>query len=173
MGGWDLFITGRVAMYQTGGWDIPANEAEAGFEWSMAPLPKGKSESTFLHLTNYVMSAQSENKEAAWEFLKFLASPEIFNLEAGTYGWGFPPDPSITDEFVAKPPEDATPLNLLNVQIGQASAANGKLPTKILNWEEFTDDGVDVGLEPFWNGEISVQEAAEAACAVPPEPAGQ
>ncbi|HVF26342.1 MAG TPA: sugar ABC transporter substrate-binding protein, partial [Anaerolineales bacterium] len=36
MGGWDLFITGRVAMYQTGGWDIPANEAEAGFEWGMA-----------------------------------------------------------------------------------------------------------------------------------------
>jgi len=173
MGGWDLFITGRVAMYQTGGWDIPANEEEAKFEWGMAPLPKGKSEATFLHLTNYVMSAKSENKEAAWEFLKFLASPETFNLEAGTYGWGFPPDPSITDEFVAKPTENATPLDILNVQIGQASAANGKLPTKILNWEEFTDDGVDVGLDRFWSGEISAQEAAEAACSVPPEPAGQ
>jgi len=173
MGGWDLFVTGRVGMLQTGGWDIPSFEEEAEFEWSMVPLPKGKSEATFLHLSNYVIASNSKNKEAAWEFLKFLASPEVYNLEAAAYGRGFPPVPEMTDAFVAKPPKDATPVNIQNVQIGQASAPNGKLPAKILNWDEFTTDGVDIGLEPFWSGEISAQEAAEAACAVQPEPAGQ
>ena len=173
MTGWDLFVNGQVAMYQTGGWDIPSFEEEAPFEWSMVPLPKGKSEATFLHLSNYVIAANSKNKEAAWEFLKFLASQEIYNMEAAVHGRGFPPIPALTDAFVASPPEDATPLNILNVQIGQASAPNGKLPTKILNWDEFTADGVDVGLDRYWRGEISAQEAAEAACAVPPEPVTQ
>ena len=171
MGGWDLFITGRVGMYQTGGWDIPANEEQAEFKWGMVSLPKGKSEATFLHLTNYVMAAKSKNQQAAWEFMKFLASPEVYNLEAAVYGWGVPPRPSVTDAFIAKPPQNATPVNTLNVQIGQASAAKGRLPTKILNWDEFTGDGVDVGLERYWNGEISAEEAAKAACAVPPQPA--
>jgi multiple sugar transport system substrate-binding protein len=174
MGGWDLFINGKVGMYQTGGWDIPANEAEATFQWGMAPVPKGKSEATFLHLTNYVMAANSKNKEAAWEFLKFLASPEVYNLEAAVYGWGVPPRPEVTDAFIAKPPENATPVNIENVKIGQASAPNGRLPAKILNWDEFTGDSVDIGLEPYWNGEISAEEAAKAACAaVKPEPANK
>ena len=173
MGGWDLFVTGHAAMLQTGGWDIPSFEEEAEFEWGMVTLPKGKSEATFLHLSNYVMAANSENKEAAWEFMKFLASPEVYNLEAAAYGRGFPPTAAITDAFVSQPPQNASPVNIQNVEIGQVSAPHGKLPAKILNWDEFTADGVDVGLDRFWRGEISAQEAAEAACAVAPEPAGQ
>lgn len=82
MGGWDLFVTGRTGMIQSGGWDIPAFESEAKFKWGMVTLPKGKSEATVLHLTNYVMASNSKNKEAAWAFLKFLASPETYTLEA-------------------------------------------------------------------------------------------
>ncbi|HYN88421.1 MAG TPA: sugar ABC transporter substrate-binding protein [Ardenticatenaceae bacterium] len=170
MGGYDLFVTGRVAMLQSGGWQIPGFEEETDFEWGMLPLPRGDEQATFLHLTNYVMAAGSQNQDAAWTFLKFLASPEVYNLEAAKYGWGVPPRPDVAEAFVASPPEGATEKNIENVRIGQLSAPNARLPVKILNWDEFTADGVDVALEELWSGARSAEEAAQAACAVTPEP---
>lgn len=173
MGGWDLFVTGRVAMFQSGGWDIPGFEQEAPFAWSMSTLPEGEEEATFLHLTNYVMANGTDNPDAAWAFLKFLASEEVYTLEAGEFGWGVPPRPDVAEAFVANPPPNATEMNLENVRIGQESIPYGRLPAKILNWDAFTADGVDVALEPYWNGQISAEEALANACAVAPEPVGQ
>jgi ABC-type glycerol-3-phosphate transport system substrate-binding protein len=173
MGGWDLFVTGRVAMFQSGGWDIPGFEQEAPFAWGMATLPEGEQEATFLHLTNYVMANGTDNPEAAWAFLKFLASEAVYTLEAGEFGWGVPPRPDVAEAFIANPPPNATAMNLENVRIGQASIPYGRLPAKILNWDAFTADGVDVALEPYWNGQISAAEALASACAIAPEPVGQ
>ena len=174
MTGWDLFVTGRVAMYQSGGWDIPAFEQEADFDWSMAPLPtkEGGQAATFLHLADYVMSADTQNAEAAWTYLKFMASPEVYTLGAVSYGKGIPPRPDVIEAILKNPPEDISPMNLLNLELSREMLGSGRLPTMIKNWDAFVGDGVDVGLEGLWNGQVSAQEAAEAACAVQPEPMG-
>lgn len=174
MTGWDLFVTGRAAMYQSGGWDIPAFEAEADFAWSMAPLPTkaGGSPATFLHLANYVMASNTQNAEATWEYLKFLASPEVYTLQAVSYGKGIPPRPDVVKAIVENPPADISPMNLLNLELSQEMLEYGKLPTMIRNWDAFIGDGVNIGLEPLWNGETSAQAAADAACAVTPEAMG-
>lgn len=174
MTGWDLFVTGRVAMYQNGGWDIPGFEQEASFNWSMAPLPtrEGGEPATFLHLANYVMAANTRNAEAAWQYLKFLASPEVYTLAAVSYGKGIPPRPDVIEAIVQNPPDDISPMNLLNLELSLEVLEDGRLPTMIRNWDAFIGDGVEVGLEGLWNGRVSAQEAAEAACAVTPTPMG-
>ena len=171
MTGWDLCSSpGGSGMLQTGGWDIPAFEEEAGFNWDMAPLPtrEGGEPATFLHLSNYVMPANTQNPEAAWAFMEFLASPEVYTLEATTYGKGIPPRPEVTEAVVQNPPEGVTEMNLRNNEIGELSIPYGQLPPLIQNWDEFVGDGVDVGLEGLWNGEVSAEEAAQAACSVTP-----
>ena len=50
------------------------------------------------------------------------------------------------------------------------SAEYGRLPSKILNFTEFRDDGIYPGLEKLWNGEVSAQEAAQQVCSIQPEP---
>lgn len=169
MEGWDLFVTGRVGMIESGGWEIPAFETETDFEWGMVTLPKGKNSATMLHLTTYVMASNSKNKEAAWEFMKFLASPEVYNLEASQYGWGVPPRKDVAEAFVANPPEGTSAMNLLNVQIGSLSAPYGKLPSKILNFVEVRDDAIYPAMDQLWAGELEAADAAEQACAVPLE----
>lgn len=174
MTGWDLFVTGRVAMYQSGGWDIPAFEQEATFNWSMAPLPTQADgePATFLHLADYVMSSNAANPEAAWEYLKFMASPEVYTLGAVTYGKGIPPRPDVIEAILKDPPEDISPMSLLNLELSLDVLDGGRLPTMIRNWDAFIGDGVDIGLEGLWNGQVSAQEAADAACAITPEPMG-
>ena len=169
MGGWDLFVTGRSAMLQSGGWEIPSFEEETDFEWGMVTLPRGKQPATVLHLTNYVMAANSENKEAAWVFMKFLASPEVYTLEATQYGWGVPPRKDVAEAIQAQTPEGTSEMNLLNVTIGSQSAEYGRLPTKILNFVEFRDDGIYPGLEKLWSGELSAADAAKQVCSIQPE----
>lgn len=170
MGGWDLFVTGRAAMYQSGGWDIPSFEEEADFEWSMVALPVDEQPATVLHLTTYVMAANSQNKEAAWEFMKFLASEEVYTMEASKYGWGIPPRVDVAEKVSNNPPEGTSEMNLLNVKIGNATTEFGRLPTKILNWNEFRFDGFEIGLEGFWNGVTPVEEAVNQACSIQPVP---
>ncbi|MDY0409106.1 ABC transporter substrate-binding protein [Virgibacillus soli] len=74
------FGRGDVALYvgSSAGIGFVGAEAEGKINWDVAPLPKGKEAATAFQGTNLVMynSATPEEKLAAWEYMKFLASPE-------------------------------------------------------------------------------------------------
>ena len=89
-----------------------------------------------------------------------------------TYGKGIPPRPDVIEAILQDPPEDISPMNLLNLKLSLDVLDYGRLPTMIRNLDAVVGDGVDVGLEGLWNGQVSAQEAADAACAVTPEPMG-
>lgn len=63
-----------VAMIAAGRWQVP-NFARTKLDWGVAPMPRGESSAVGVIVYNVVMSKFSRRKSAAWEFVKFMASP--------------------------------------------------------------------------------------------------
>jgi multiple sugar transport system substrate-binding protein len=72
----DGFENGRAAMEINGSWLVPTHTA-AGLDFGIAPIPSGpKGRVTSVNPTGAVVYKGSKSPEAAWRFVKYLASPE-------------------------------------------------------------------------------------------------
>lgn len=74
-----LFITGKVAMYQSGQFDIPPiQQADASIKLGAFPLPhpEGKQTSAIISGWSYVIPKDAKNPDDAKTFLQFLNSTE-------------------------------------------------------------------------------------------------
>ncbi len=107
-----LFASGKIAMYLSGIYDVPeiikANP-DLNFACAMVPTGNGATRSTILGGWSAVVAGCSENKDAAWEFVKFLTSPEIAQIYTTTFTGTF--KPSVTfdgvDAEIVQPNADA------------------------------------------------------------------
>lgn len=73
----ELFASGRVAMLADLRGATQVLNQITDFEWGMSELPQGKAgRSTVFNWAGYSIGAGSENPEAAWQFLKWIAGPE-------------------------------------------------------------------------------------------------
>lgn len=75
----DAFATGKVAMMLDGAWRSAHLSKIEGLDWGAIPLPAFAPEhenTTMVDTSTLFIPANSENKEAAAEFLKYLFSPE-------------------------------------------------------------------------------------------------
>jgi multiple sugar transport system substrate-binding protein len=71
----DAFEQGQAAMEANGSWLVPTLLA-AGIQLGIAPLPKGPAGAvTSINPTGAVVFKGTKNPDAAWEFVKYLASP--------------------------------------------------------------------------------------------------
>ena len=71
----DAFEQGKAAMEANGSW-LVATHQSAGIDFGIAPLPKGSAgQATSINPTGAVVYKNSKNPEAAWAFVKYLASP--------------------------------------------------------------------------------------------------
>jgi multiple sugar transport system substrate-binding protein len=71
----DAFEQGVAAMEINGSWLVPTDEA-AGLDFGIAPLPKGPAgAATSVNPTGAVVYKNTKSPEAAWELVKYLASP--------------------------------------------------------------------------------------------------
>jgi multiple sugar transport system substrate-binding protein len=82
----DAFEQGQAAMEANGSWLVATDQA-AGLDFGIAPLPKGPAgQATSINPTGAVVSKGTKNPEAAWAFVKYLASPaaqtKIMELKA-------------------------------------------------------------------------------------------
>ena len=107
-----LFASGKLAMYMSGIYDVPeiikANP-DLNFACAMVPTQNGAERSTILGGWSVAVAECSKNKEAAWEFVKFLTSPEVAAVYTNTFtGTGDPAQAfaSVPEEIV-KPNADA------------------------------------------------------------------
>jgi multiple sugar transport system substrate-binding protein len=75
----DAFEQGKAAMEANGSWLVPTHTAAAsdlGFTFGLAPLPKGPAgRFTSVNPTGAVVYKSTKSPDAAWEFVKYLASP--------------------------------------------------------------------------------------------------
>ena len=82
----DAFEQGQAAMEANGSWLVATHQA-AGIDFGIAPLPKGPAgQATSINPTGAVVYKGTKNPDAAWEFVKYLASPaaqtKIMELKA-------------------------------------------------------------------------------------------
>ncbi len=71
----DAFEQGQAAMEANGSW-LVATHIAAGLDFGIAPLPKGPAgRATSINPTGAVVYKGTKNPDAAWAFVKYLASP--------------------------------------------------------------------------------------------------
>ncbi|MFI7015033.1 ABC transporter substrate-binding protein [Streptomyces sp. NPDC050164] len=68
------FLDQRAALQINGPWQIPTLK-KADFEWNVVALPRGKAAATCLGGENWVLMADSEHLDKAWEVLEYTQRP--------------------------------------------------------------------------------------------------
>jgi len=77
----DPFMTGKVAMYISGGWGLGSYK-KADFRWGVAAVPYHEGRKVTLYVDPWSISASSKHPDEAWEFVRHLANP---NEDGGAY----------------------------------------------------------------------------------------
>jgi multiple sugar transport system substrate-binding protein len=156
MGGGDIFVAGKVAMHLTGGWGF-WNFGTGGvklhekFKWGAAAIPYGGPGRKDVVFTDpWMMSSKTAHPQEAWEFLKYLASPEVQK------GWtdltGAPPvrvsmeDPWYKS-FPTMTPDEVKEVFLGSLKYGRES------PNHLLVRFDQLDQVVGSALDPIINNE--------------------
>jgi multiple sugar transport system substrate-binding protein len=71
----DPFAAGVAAMTTSGHWSVP-DYAQLKFKWDVAAYPKGPAgRVTSVNSAGFVISKDTKNADAAWEFVKFAIGP--------------------------------------------------------------------------------------------------
>jgi multiple sugar transport system substrate-binding protein len=87
--GVSLFKAGRIAFLH----DEPLRltsfrQEKLPFAWDFVnPMGAGGKRTIFSTTGHWVMASKGENKDAAWDFVKFLSSPAFANEFGAHYGW--------------------------------------------------------------------------------------
>ena len=78
-----LFFAQRVAMVYDGSW-MARFWADVDFPVNVAPLPAGTQRSNIIHGLAYAIAADTENREDAWQLVRFLGSHEAHVMQSST-----------------------------------------------------------------------------------------
>lgn len=145
--GGDPFAAGRSAMTTIGHWVVP-EYAQLEFGWDVAPMPAGPVErATIVNSAGFVISKDSKNAEAAWEFVKFAVGQQG-QQRLTELGFSIPVLKSIAESPTFLEQETA-PIKQ-QVFLDALEYAHPK-PT-FVGYEEWAGIVGD-GLIPVWNGE--------------------
>jgi multiple sugar transport system substrate-binding protein len=78
----DLFQAGKAAMVATGSWAVPPLYDAFGDRLGVVRIPINKRPGNVIHGLSFVMSAKSQNKEAAWGLIKAFSTKEAGEAQA-------------------------------------------------------------------------------------------
>lgn len=156
----NLFKSGKLAMWHTGIWMFGAL-ADAPFAWDVAVEPGDVQKASAMFTNGVVVSADSENADAAQEWVEFLTgSQESAEMRVET-SWELPPT---SDEAVLAPYLEVTPPT--NRQAVFDSLDAPVLPPVIERQQEM-QDAVSAELSEAAAGRKTVKQAlADAEKAV-------
>jgi len=150
-----MFTNGKVAMFQTGAWDIQTMQEAKGLRWDVAPLPMKKQHATLLGTENYAIAAGTKQPKEAWELFKFLLGPDAQE----TMGREMEKQPS--RQSVANGPYLAQQVSYSRKAFVDALACAHQAPN-IPEWDRvshFLQEQLDL----IWMGKVSVAEGTRKA----------
>ena len=165
----DLFPFQQAAMWVDGSWNIEHVRQTAGdsFRWGIAKVPQGPSAgpgeyTAYAWPDSVAITKNTKNKEAAWEFVKFLVGKErpIESYMAGKVPIYRPT--AYSDAWLQ---EDMQPGNMgIILELGDDAGRT----TFTLGWSEWRGyaatggAGMNGELDKVTNGEQTVAQAIEA-----------
>jgi multiple sugar transport system substrate-binding protein len=137
------------------------NQAKMNYDVAVPPIPKGGQRWNAAGGAAWVMSAKSDNKDAAWTFLQWLQSSDGGEKLYTDRGEIFPALQSTANSpaFMT----DQPPANKQAI-ITEAKASGvggfGYFP----EWDELESSVLNPTLDRIWAGEVSAEEALPALC---------
>jgi len=148
-----LFPAGQIAMMPGGSWHVGVYK-EANPAIRVAPLPQGKTRACMIHGLANVIWANTPNKEAALEWVKFLASEEAERI-LGQTATVLPAMEGLQEEWVAATPEMDLQifLDAIDYSVARPSPPTGP------EWE----NEIERVLIEGWGGNIPRDEIANQA----------
>lgn len=158
-----VFLAGNVGMFMNGRWATPGVVANATFGWNVAELPVGPGgPSNWLFWGAYVVNANTEHPQEAWELVMKLTSPEIQGKIAGL-GANIPSrvGGSGVDDFLA---------TFADLELNNQAFVNGlgygvaENPVWAGDWSSI-GTALDSGVAAVVAGDLSAQEFADTICA--------
>lgn len=153
-----LFLGEQVAMVVTNAARL-GTFADAGFEWAVAPLPTGR---TGIHANRlggagFAMNAFSKNKEAAWNFLSYLAG------EPGQVTFASA-NASAVPAMVGNDAVRAA-FKAPFADVFLAESEYGKLFPQFAGYVDITNLYIQPALDLVWTGEAKAQDAIDGITA--------
>ncbi len=154
------FASGKVATMVDGGWDVVSFRSIDRFQWDIALLPKGpKGRISPFWIGGPMISKQSRNPDAAWEWTKWTAEEDGQAMIAKS-------GQQVTWLRKAREiaPEGAVPEHYSK----RFETLNDLAPADVWSerWNEILDKVWNPEFDRFWKGEIT---AAELVKAIAPE----
>jgi multiple sugar transport system substrate-binding protein len=153
--GGDLFQSGAAAMTTIGHWAVPGYVA-ANINFGVAPMPKGPSgAATSVNSAGFVLSKDSQNPDAAFEFVKFALS-EAGQKRLAELGFAIPVLKSVAEsDAYLKQAGD------LDQNVFLDSLAFAHIKPVFKGYEEWAGVVGD-GLLPVWDGEAELEATLDA-----------
>jgi multiple sugar transport system substrate-binding protein len=152
------FLSGRVAMFMTGGWghwnykDI-INDPN-GFCWGAAPLPWGSPDANIratIFTDPWVITAglSQEETDLSWDFIKYLASPD--SAKAYTEATGTPPTrTSLLKDYYKQYEKCMAPDKVEQVFAGAFTHGRESSNHLLVKFDELSSTWNNL-LDPYWS----------------------
>jgi multiple sugar transport system substrate-binding protein len=148
-----MFLGGKLAAYQSGGWDLTTmrNVIKDAVKWDLAPMPAGPAGlGSHVHADSFAVTSLSKNKPLAYELCRYLTDKEAGVGFASLMGLSCRFD-TFKDERITKDP--------LLVKIGKTTEA--ALPHRgsaNLRKQELQTTVAAI-MSPVWTGDTPLDEA--------------
>jgi multiple sugar transport system substrate-binding protein len=157
----DIFGQGTVLMYidTIAGRTYVEQSSKGKFEWSWAPVPVWMTRNVPFAGTDIIMfsNAKDEEKRAAWEFMKYLISPEVTAYWAVNTGY-LPVRRSALQTTIWKQAAKSDPL--LEIPLQQID--NAEMDPQLSVWTEIRNV-VSTMFNDFINGKVDMETAIKKA----------
>ncbi len=153
--GVSMLMSGKVAMFMTGPWDVQTLLKQPALQWDIAPLPTRKRAATLLGTENYAISATCKHPQEAWELFKFLMSPHAQEYMAAKLE-KMPSRKSVAEGAYLKGSSKH------NRKVFVDAIGYGQTPPNIAQWSEvsqYLKDQFDL----IWVGKKSVERGLKDA----------
>jgi multiple sugar transport system substrate-binding protein len=146
-----LFAQGKLAMMVGGRWVVPGFRKKLGFDWDVAPFPRGKAGSIVdADASGWAISTSCREPEKAWQLIQFLSGKHA--CEAFTRsGLIVPARPDVASSPVfleGKPAHSQVFLDVIPTSRPTLTPPS---------YDEIVYELID-GLPPAWNGERPLEE---------------
>ena len=159
------FLAGNVGMFLNGRWATPGAVANADFGWNVAPLPVGPSgEATnWLFWGAYVVNAETEHPEEAWDLVTRLTSADIQG-QIASLGANIPSrsTDAAVDLFLSTLPDSGVD-NQAFIDGTMAADVRTEAPLFAGDWSAI-DVAYGNAVTSVFNGELSADEFADTIC---------
>jgi multiple sugar transport system substrate-binding protein len=155
------YLAGNVGMFLNGRWATPGTRAGANFDWDVVEVPEGPGGArSWLFWGAYVVNANTENPEAAWELVRALTTAETQG-QISALGANIPSRVSdaAIDAFLGFSPPENNQAFINSLQ--NDPAVEG--PLWAGSWPEFDQASGNL-ITAVLNGDLSIDDYRAQVC---------